>query len=170
MNTMTDRDDPAVHRRANHRSQAIAALSSLEAEDSQMRTHLLDAAVAGAILARDPADRSLRREAAREWKSLAATLLHHVTTEEAVTSLKVGLKRQLPRPLVKEVRERLGRLRALTLTVEGVDFEHADDAQVRRGARALCAIAVDLDDLIDSDERHLFPLMQRALFGHPERK
>jgi hypothetical protein len=87
-----------------------------------------------------------------------------------VTSSKVGLKRQLSQPIVKGVRERLTRLRALEATVVGIDFEHADDTQVRRGARALCAIAVDLDDLIDSDERHLFPFMQRSLFARPAGK
>ncbi|HVA80513.1 MAG TPA: hypothetical protein VNF29_06275 [Candidatus Binataceae bacterium] len=131
-----------------------------------MRSHLLDAAVAGAILARDPADRALRHEAAQAWQSLAATLSHHVAAEEEMAARWVKSKREIPNRPIVGARERLARLRGLAATVSGVDFARAADADARRGARALCSLAMDLDDLIDSDERELFPLLQRSLFAH----
>ncbi len=170
MNAISDRPTSADKRAATRNQRVMTALNILSAEDSHMRTHLLDAAVAGAILARDPADRALRHEAAAAWQELAATLSHHVATEEEVTSPRAGLQRNYLKPVIKGVRERLARMRGLATTVASVDFDRAGDAEVRRGARALCAIAVDLDDLIDSDERHLFPFLQRSLFAHAARK
>jgi type VI protein secretion system component VasK len=170
MNANSDRQTPTGKRNSIRNQQVIAALNILEAEDSQMRTHLLDAAVAGAILARDPADRALRHEAAAAWQSLAETLSRHVAAEEEVTSPRAGLRQEFRSPVIKGVRERLARLRKLATAVASVDFDQAADAEVRRGARPLCAIAVDLDDLIDSDERQLFPFLQRSLFAHAARK
>lgn len=141
-------------------------LEAIETQNSQSVAPLLDAAVAGAILARDPGDRTLRREAALAWRWLEPALSDHVASEEEMTSRRVGSERVLPQPLLDGVRERLARLRLLATTVAGVDFDRAGDTEVRRGARALCAIAVDLDDLIDRDETQLLPILQRSLFTH----
>ncbi|HUY27449.1 MAG TPA: hypothetical protein VMV27_08525 [Candidatus Binataceae bacterium] len=166
MSAITNRQAPVGKRSASRDRQVIAALNFLEAEDFQMRSHLLDAAVAGAILARDPGDKALRHEATQAWQSLAATLSHHVAAEEAMAAKWVKSKSDTPKRVIVGARERLARLRGLAAAVSGVDFARAADSDVRRGARALCSLAMDLDDLIDSDERELFPLLQRSLFAH----
>lgn len=143
---------------------ARAALSDLEREDSAIRDHLLDAAVAGATLARDPADRDLRGEAARAWQALAAGVAHHLASEDDMVLPYAAAQDNIPPAVMNRARERQRKLRRLAKTVAGVDFESASTPAVKRAARALLRLAVHLDDLIDGEERELFPILQRSLF------
>jgi hypothetical protein len=49
--------------------------------------------------------------------------------------------------------------------VDAVSFITGSDEEVAKAGTALTAFAVCLDDLIDCEERDLFPMIQRALFG-----
>jgi iron-sulfur cluster repair protein YtfE (RIC family) len=142
-----------------------AALSELGRLDSALREHLLDAAVAGATLARDPADRDLRRDAAQTWKALASGVARHLASENELVLPWAESQHSVPAGVMSRARERHRKLQRLAKTVAAVSFEKARDAEVRRAARALLQLAVHLDDLIDGEERELFPILQRSLFG-----
>ena len=57
------------------------------------------------------------------------------------------------------------RLCDLGRIVDAVSFITGSDEEVAKAGTALTAFAVCLDDLIDCEERDLFPMIQRALFG-----
>ena len=56
---------------------------TLNREDSQLRSCLLDAALAGLRLARNPESRELRRDAARIWATIEPILSHHLEAEDS---------------------------------------------------------------------------------------
>jgi hemerythrin-like domain-containing protein len=149
-------------------AQVRAALTELEGEDTAMQAHLLDAAVAGATLARDPGDRELRGEAERAWKALESVVSHHLTSEDDVLLPWAASQKAVSRGLVAKARERHRKLRRLAKTIASVSFQSGRDAEVKRAARALLSLAVHLDDLIDGEERVLFPVLQRTLFARPK--
>ena len=47
----------------------------------------------------------------------------------------------------------------------GVSFEDDPDKVVSVAGKALCALAVKLDDLIDSEEMRLLPALRKMLFA-----
>jgi iron-sulfur cluster repair protein YtfE (RIC family) len=142
-----------------------AALSELGRQDSALRDQLLDAAVAGATLARDPSDRELRHEAARAWKALASGVAHHLASEDDLVLPWAASQDTVPAQVMNRARERHRKLKSLAKTVAAVSFERARNPEVKRAARALLQLAVHLDDLIDGEERELFPILQRSLSG-----
>ena len=62
-------------------------------------------------------------------------------------------------------REQHLRLRDFARIVDATSFITGSDEEVTKAGTALTAFAVCLDDLIDGEERDLFP--QRCLFGGP---
>src|SRR6266849_11125139 len=66
------------------RSRVEDALARLSGEDSELGKHLLDAAVAGAIVARQPSDTILRAEAAEAWNSIKPVIVNHLARQEEI--------------------------------------------------------------------------------------
>jgi hypothetical protein len=55
----------------------------LNREDSRLRSCLLDAAISGLRLTRNPDSRELRRDAARVWAVMAPILAHDLDVEDS---------------------------------------------------------------------------------------
>jgi Hemerythrin HHE cation binding domain len=166
MNVAGEQDKGRAKRVAKARAVPTrAALSELGREDSELRDHLLDAAVAGATLARDPADRELRDEAALAWKALASGVAHHLASEDELVLPWAASQHAVRAELINRARDRHRKLQRLAKAVAAVSFEQGRNAEVKRAARALLQLAVHLDDLIDGEERELFPILRRSLFG-----
>src|SRR5438445_8446010 len=66
------------------RSRVEDALARLSGEDSELSKHLLDAAVAGAVVARQPSDTILRAEAAEAWNSIKPVIVSHLARQEKI--------------------------------------------------------------------------------------
>ena len=144
---------------------AIRSLSvELNREDSELRSHLLDAALGGLRLSRSPDLPELRRDAARIWKAIEPILSHHLDAEDS--QLLPWLEQQggLSPEAVQKVRAYHDRLRTLMGAMANVGADRLTNAQARELGRALSGIAVSLDDAIDDEERRLFPTIRRALF------
>jgi len=142
-----------------------AALARLSYEDSKLGECLLNAAVAGAVVARQPAETSLRSEAARAWLSIEPVIAHHLTSEENIILPWAKARENFPRDLILRAREQHVRLRELARIVAATSFITGSDEEVARAGAALTAFAVCLDDLINGEERDLFPMIQRSLFA-----
>ena len=71
---------------------------------------------------------------------------------------------RLPPDLILRAREQRVRLCDLAKTVDAASFITGSDEEVTRAGTALTAFAVCLDDVIDGEERDLFPMIQRSLF------
>ena len=149
---------------ANRIDAGIRHLSEeLNREDSQLRSCLLDAALAGLRLERNPESRELRRDAARIWATIAPILSHHLEAEDS--ELLPWLDRQggFSPEGGRKVHECHHRLRTLMGAIAKTDTDRLTDAHTREAGRALSGLAVYLDDAIDDEQRRLFPTIQRAL-------
>ncbi len=136
----------------------------LNREDSELREHLLDAALAGLRLARDPHSRNLRRDAGRIWSVIEPVISHHFAAEDAVMLPWLDRYAHLSPDIRRRARECHDKLKKLAVAVENSDFERVSDVDAAATGRALCGLAVCLDDAIDAEERRLFPAIQKALF------
>jgi iron-sulfur cluster repair protein YtfE (RIC family) len=146
-----------------------AALARLSLEGSKLGERLLNAAVAGAVVARHPADTILRAEAAEAWNSIRTVIAHHLNREEDVVLPWMKSRKDFPPDLILRTCEQHLRLRDLGRTVNAASFITGSNEEVTKAGTALTAFAVCLDDLIDGEERDLFPMIQRSLFGESSR-
>ncbi len=144
--------------------QVEAALARLSNEDSKLGERLINAAVAGAVVARQPADKILRAEAAEAWNSIKTVIAHHLSSEEDIVLPWMKSRENFPPDLILRTCEQHLRLRDLARAVDTASFITGSDAEVTKAGTALTAFAVCLDDLIDGEERDLFPMIQRSLF------
>ena len=142
-----------------------AALAQLSNEDSKLGERLINAAVAGAVLARQPADKMLRGEAADAWNSIKIVLKSHLSSEEEIVLPWMKSQQNFPPDLILRTCEQHVRLRELARTVDAASFITGSNEEVTKAGTALTAFSVCLDDLIDGEERDLFPMIQRCLFG-----
>ena len=152
-----------------HVDAGIRRLSEeLNREDSQLRSTLLDAALAGLRLERNPESRELRRDAARIWSAIEPVLSHHLDAEASQVIPWLVQQGRLSPEAVRKVREFHDRLRTLIGAIVDTGIDQLTDEQARNAGRALTGLAVNLDDAIDNEERRLFPMIQKALhaIGH----
>ena len=145
-------------------AQLEATLTRLSNEDSKLGERLTSAAVAGAVIARQPADTILRAEAAEAWNSIKQVIEHHLASEEEVVLPWMKSCKNFPPDLILRTREQHQRLCNLARSVDAASFITSTDEEVIKAGTALTAFAVCLDDLIDGEERDLFPMIQRCLY------
>jgi response regulator of citrate/malate metabolism len=149
---------------ANRIDAGIRRLSeALNREDSQLRSCLLDAALAGLRLERNPESSELRRDAARVWATIEPILSHHLEAEDSELLPWLDRHGGLSPEVGRKVHECHHRLRTLMFGITTTDTDRLTDAHTRDVGRALSGLAVCLDDAIDDEQRRLFPTIQRAL-------
>jgi hypothetical protein len=134
-------------------------------EDSDPRSTLFDAALAGLRLERNPRSPELRRHAAQVWAAIEPILSHHLGTEDR--QLLPWLQQQggLAPEAPQKACTYYDRLRTLIRATADVGAENLTDAQAREVGGALRGLAVTLDDAIDDEERRIFPTIRKALLG-----
>jgi hypothetical protein len=137
----------------------------LSREDYQLGMPLLDAAVAGVILGFRPADREMRAQAHRCWDALKPRLNQHLLSEDETVLPWAKESGGLSPAILERIGKSHDELRALVGKLVGVSFEDDPDSVVSAAGKALCALAVKLDDLIDSEEMRLLPALRRMLFA-----
>jgi hypothetical protein len=137
----------------------------LSRDEYQLGIPLLDAAVAGVILGFKPSDREMRTQARRCWEVLKPQLNQHLLSEDETVLPWAegagGISAEVMNRIKKSHRE----MRSLIGKLVGVSFEDDPDKVVSVAGKALCALAVKLDDLIDSEEIRLLPALRRILFA-----
>jgi len=137
----------------------------LNREDSQLRSCLLDAAISGLRLTRNPESHELRHDAAQIWAVIEPILSHHLEAED--TKVIPWLNQR--QPLLQETRRRIqrshSRLRTLIAMIGEANADNLVTSHARDAGRALVNLVMDLDDAIDDEERRFFPALRRALFA-----
>ncbi|MGH7925502.1 MAG: hemerythrin domain-containing protein [Candidatus Binatus sp.] len=161
---LTNKTNQARPEKCVATAQLEAALARLSLEDSKLGEHLLKAAVAGAVVARQPADTILRAEAAEAWNAIKTVIAHHLASQEEIVLPWMKSHENFPPDLIMRACEQHRRLRELARTVDAASFITGSNEEVAKVGTALTAFAVCLDDLIDGEERDLFPMIQRSLF------
>jgi DNA-binding response OmpR family regulator len=137
----------------------------LNREGSLLRSRLLDAALAGLRLARNPESPELRRDAAQIWAAIQPTLSHHLDAQDGQLLPWLVQQGRLSAEAGRKVREFHGRLRTLMGAIADTGAGRLTEDQARDAGQALSGLAVYLDDAIDNEECRLFPTIQKALFG-----
>ena len=153
-----------IEKDLNNSERVETTLSRLSNEDSRLGERLISAAVSGAVVARQPADMILRAEAAEAWNSIKPVIEHHLASEENIVLPWMKSRENFPHDLILRTCEQHFRLRELARVVDSTSFITGSDEEVTKAGGALTAFAVCLDDLIDGEERDLFPMIQRSLF------
>lgn len=154
----------------NHKKQAddethrIKYLTKeLSREDLRLGLPLLDAAVAGVVLGFRPSDREMRAQAERCWEILKPLLSHHLFSEDEMVLPWAKGMAGFSRAVMLRLKKSHDDLRSLANLLASVSFEEDIDAAVAPAGKALCLLAVKLDDLIASEELHLLPALRKLL-------
>ena len=137
----------------------------LSREEHGLGIPLLDAAVAGVILGFKPSDREMRKQAQRCWGTLKPQLNQHLLSEAETVLPWAQDAGGLPAEVVSRVKKSHREMRALIGKLVGVSFDEDPDKVVAAAGKALCMLAVKLDDLIDSEEMRLLPALRKMLFA-----
>ncbi len=137
----------------------------LSREEHSLGMPLLDAAVAGVILGFKPSDREMRTQAQRCWEILKPQLNQHLLVEDETVLPWAEGAGGISAKIMDRIKKSHNEMRSLIGKLTGVSFEDDPDKVVSVAGKALCALAVKLDDLIDSEEIRLLPTLRRILFA-----
>jgi len=137
----------------------------LSREEYSLGMPLLDASVAGVILGFKPSDREMRAQAQRSWEMLKPQLNQHLLSEDETVLPWAQRAGGLPPKVMDRLKKSHREMRSLIGKLVGVSFEKDPDEIVATAGKALCMLAVRLDDLIDSEELRLLPALRRMLFA-----
>ena len=139
--------------------------AELSREDHKLGMPLLDAGVAGVVLGFKPSDREMRAQAQRSWEMLKPQLNQHLLSEDETVLPWAQRAGGLPPKVMDRLKKSHREMRSLIGKLTGVSFEKDPDEIVATAGKALCMLAVRLDDLIDSEELRLLPALRRMLFA-----
>ncbi len=137
----------------------------LDREQYRLGMRLLDAAVAGAILGFKPSDREMRAQAQRCWETLKPRLNQHLLSEDETVLPWAEIAGGLPAAVMDRIKQSHLEIRSLASKLNGVSFPKDPDKVVAGAGKALCVLAVKLDDLIASEEMRLLPALRKMLFA-----
>ncbi len=137
----------------------------LSREEYSLGLPLLDAAVAGAVLGFKPGDREMRAQAQRSWDILKPQLNQHLLSEDETVLPWAEIAGGLPPAVMERIKQSHLELRSLASKLNGMSFPEGSDKVVAVAGKALCVLAVKLDDLIDSEEMRLLPALRKMLFA-----
>lgn len=143
-------------------------IERLSGEDLKLSMPLLDAAVSGVVLGFNPDDAPMRRLAAKSWKRIRSLLSRHLLSEDQAIFPWTDAQREFPRAKLDKFKRRHEELRSLVQMIDSIDFETGAGAEVAKAGKALCRLAVRLDDLIEGEERELLPVLRRFMTGSEE--
>jgi hypothetical protein len=137
--------------------------AELDREDSQLRSHLLEAALAGLRLTRYPQSQGYQSEAVRVWKSIEPTLSLYLATKDPVMMPQGWeLYSRISPEVLFRIHECHSKLKRLGGALENPGQVVTERIAIEAG-RVLCGLAVCLDDAIESEERKIFPAIHKAL-------
>ena len=167
MNNMTNAKKPsAIRAEKFSETRKIKNLTEkLSREEYSLGLPLLDAAVAGAILGFKPSDREMRAQAQRCWEILKPQLNQHLLSEDETVLPWAEVAGGLPPAVMDRIKQSHLEMRSLASKLNGVSFQKDPDKVVSVAGKALCVLAVKLDDLIASEEMRLLPALRKMLFA-----
>jgi hypothetical protein len=137
----------------------------LERADFSRDARLLDASIAGVVLSFNPRDGEMRQKAEQSWKTIRTWLADHLFTHESAVPPWSG-DGSIGSPTARDIfKKRYAEVRSLARTVSSVSFESGSDADISRAGKALCRLAVKLDDLMEGTQRRLMHKVRQYVFS-----
>jgi hypothetical protein len=129
---------------------------------------LLDASIAGVVLSFNPRDDEMREKAEHAWEAIRTQLAAHLL-DEKVDALPWQDDESVGSATASGIlQKRYSELRALARTVNSTSFEVGSDTEIADAGKALCRLAVKLDDLMESTERRLVNKLRQYVFSSGE--
>src|SRR5216684_4400961 len=145
-----------------------SATNRLERQAFSRDAHLLDASIAGVVLSFNPRDDEMREKAERSWETIRAQLADHLFNEES-GALPWNGDASLGSPTAHDLlKKRYSELRSLARTIGSVSFEDGSDAEISNAGKALCRLAVKLDDLMEGTKRRLVNKLRQYVLSSGE--
>ena len=132
--------------------------------DEPRDARLLDAAVAGVVLSFNPRDNEMREKAQDAQSCLREMLAAHMFSEEPCF-LPWTEDRSVSRTMADLLKKRYSELRTLAQTISSTCFETGSNSEIMIAGRALCKLAVKLDDLMDGAERRMLARLRQYVFA-----
>ena len=126
-----------------------------EVNDLNLAAPLRDAAVAGVVLNFNPRDAEMRERASHAWSVIRSSLARHLLED-----------RGLIPAMSDQLRKRYFELRGLARQINSVSFEDARRDEIALAGKALCALAVQLDDLINRTEHKVLSKLRTHVFAN----
>jgi hypothetical protein len=146
---------------------AVAA-NRLERQDFSRDARLLDASIAGVVLSFNPRDDEMREKAERSWEMIRSILSDRLFGEETAALPWNGDTSVTSATASDILEKRYCELRTLARTVASISFEDGSDAEISGAGKALCRLAVKLDDLMDGTKRRLVNKLRQYVFSSGE--
>ncbi len=137
----------------------------LERDDHRLSAPLLDAAVSGIVLGFHPFDLDTRIQAAHAWEAIRTVLAKHLLEEDENLLPWLKTQQSWPAEFTDTVKRRCDELQALVPAIDSVSFEDGDDVSVAKAGKALCLLAMKIDDLVACEENRLIPLLRHLIFA-----
>jgi hypothetical protein len=136
-----------------------------ESAESGRSSQLLEAAVAGLVLSFNPRDYEMRAQAAAAWEGIRAVLADDVLAEEVGAAPWTRDSSHYPRATADLLKKRYLELRTLAHLIKDISFESSTNSEVSVAGRALCRLAVCLDDLINGSDRRVSPKLRQYVLA-----
>src|SRR5208283_2871002 len=133
--------------------------------DFSRDARLLEASIAGIVLSFNPREDEMREKAERSWQTIRGLLADELFCDGADYLPCTGDASAGSATAKTLLQKRYSELRSLARTVASVSFEHGTDAEIARAGKALCRLAVKLDDLMDGTERRLVTALRAYVFS-----
>lgn len=133
--------------------------------NSGRNPQLLEAAVAGMVLGFNPRDYEMRAQAAAAWEGIRALLAEGILDDATGAAPWTRDHSQYPRATTDLLKKRYTELKTLAHLVKAVSFESSTNSEVSVAGRALCRMAVCLDDLINGSDRRVSPKLRHYVFA-----
>jgi hypothetical protein len=142
---------------------SLGCINRLSRADFSRDPRLLEASIAGVVLSVNPGDLAMRARAAIAWDAIRAMLSDHIlcdangfmpwTGDNSISPMMAGL-----------LERRCAELRSLATAVRATSFAYGPDSEVSIAGKALCRLAVLLDDLMDGAPRRLATQLRQYVF------
>jgi hypothetical protein len=142
--------------------------NQLKRADFSRDARLLDASVAGIVLSFNPRDQEMRESAERSWQIIRGLLADNLFADATGFLPWTGDGAAGSATAKDILKKRYSELRSLARTVASASFEHGSDAEIAGAGKALCRLAVKLDDLMDGTERRLVTALRAYVFSSGE--
>jgi len=150
-------------------SSFVASTSNrLERREFSRDARLLDASIAGVVLSFNPRDNEMREKAESAWKAIRTLLADRVLDDDGEVLPWHGDASIGSATASDILTKRYSELRALARTVNSTSFEVGSDAEISRAGKALCRLAVKLDDLMEGTERRLMNKLRQYVLSSGE--
>ena len=144
---------------------AASRANRIEANNVSRDARLLEASIAGVVLSFNPRDDEMREKAELAWEAIRGQLAAAMLADSLDTLPWHG-DASVGSPTSCDIlKKRYAELRALARMIDATSFEIGSDAEIADAGKALCRLAVKLDDLIEHTERRLVNKLRQYVFS-----